>query len=40
MLEGMFEFGIGALVLVGLVLLVPKLLSWWERRQLDSSDGP
>ena len=40
MLEGVLEFGIGALVLVVLVLLVPKLLSWWESRQLESGDGP
>ena len=40
MLEGVLEFGLGALVLVSLVLLLPKLLSWWERRQLDSGDGP
>ena len=40
MLEGVLEFGIGALVLVVLVLLVPKLLSWWESRQLDSGDAP
>lgn len=40
MLEGVFEFGLGALLLVSLVLLLPRLLSWWERRQLDSGDGP
>ena len=40
MLEGVLEFGIGALVLVVLVLLVPRLLSWWESRQLDSGDAP
>ena len=40
MLEGVLEFGLGALLLVSLVLLLPKLLSWWERRQLDSGDGP
>ena len=40
MLEGVLEFGIGALVLVVLVLLVPRFLSWWESRQLDSGDAP
>lgn len=40
MLEGVLEFGVGALVLVVLVLLVPRLLSWWESCQLDSGDAP
>ena len=39
MLEGVLEFGIGALVLVALIVAVPKLLSWWESRLLDRS-GP
>ncbi len=37
--EGVLEFGIGALVLVALIVAVPKLLSWWESRLLDRS-GP
>ena len=39
MVEGVLEFGIGALVLVALIVAVPKLLSWWESRLLDGS-GP
>ena len=39
MVEGVLEFGIGALVLVALIVAVPKLLSWWESRLLDRS-GP
>ena len=38
MVEGVLEFGIGALVLVALIVAVPKLLSWWESRLLDRSD--
>ena len=37
MVEGVLEFGIGALVLVALIVAVPKLLSWWESRLLDRS---
>jgi membrane protein DedA with SNARE-associated domain len=39
MVEGVLQFGIGALVLVALIVAVPKLLSWWESRLLDRS-GP
>jgi membrane protein DedA with SNARE-associated domain len=39
MVEGVLEFGLGALVLVALIVAVPKLLSWWESRLLDRS-GP
>ena len=39
MVEGVLEFGIGALVLVALIVAVPKLLSWWESRLLHRS-GP
>ena len=39
MVEWVLEFGIGALVLVALIVAVPKLLSWWESRLLDRS-GP
>lgn len=38
MVEGVLEFGIGALVLVALIVAVPRLLSWWESRLLDRSD--
>ena len=37
MVEGVLEFGIGALVLLALIVAVPKLLSWWESRLLDRS---
>jgi len=39
MVQGVLQFGIGALVLVALIVAVPKLLSWWESRLLDRS-GP
>jgi membrane protein DedA with SNARE-associated domain len=39
MVEGVLQFGIGALVLVALIVAVPKLVSWWESRLLDRS-GP
>jgi membrane protein DedA with SNARE-associated domain len=39
MVEGVLEFGLGALVLVALIVAVPRLLSWWESRLLDGS-GP
>ena len=39
MVEGVLEFGIGALVLLALIVAVPKLVSWWESRLLDRS-GP
>ena len=39
MVEGVLEFGIGALILVALIVAVPRLLSWWESRLLDRS-GP
>jgi membrane protein DedA with SNARE-associated domain len=38
MLQGVVEFGFGALLLVLLVVLVPKLLSRWESRVLNN-DG-
>ncbi len=39
MVEGVLEFGFGALALVALIVAVPRLLSWWESRLLDRS-GP
>ena len=39
MMQGVLQFGIGALVLVALIVAVPKLVSWWETRLLDRS-GP
>ena len=39
MVEGVLQFGIGALVLLALIVAVPKLVSWWESRLLDRS-GP
>jgi membrane protein DedA with SNARE-associated domain len=39
MVKGVVEFGMGALVLVALIVLLPRLLSRFEQRQLDS-DSP
>jgi len=39
MVKGVVEFGLGALVLVALIVLLPRLLSRFEQRQLDS-DSP
>lgn len=39
MLKGMVEFSLGALLIIVLILLVPRLLSWWEARQLDAENG-
>ena len=39
MVQGVLQFGIGALVLLGLIVAVPKLVAWWESRLLDRS-GP
>ncbi|GDX74875.1 hypothetical protein LBMAG40_15320 [Cyanobium sp.] len=39
MVKGVVEFGLGALVLVALIVLLPRLLSRLEQRQLDS-DSP
>jgi membrane protein DedA with SNARE-associated domain len=39
MLQGVVQFGIGALVLIALLLLVPRLLSRLEQRQLDPLGG-
>jgi len=39
MVKGVVEFGLGALVLVTLIVLLPRLLSRFEQRQLDS-DSP
>ena len=35
MVKGVVEFGLGALVLVALIVLLPRLLSRFEQRQLD-----
>jgi membrane protein DedA with SNARE-associated domain len=36
MVKGVVEFGLGALVLVALIVLLPRLISSFEQRQLDS----
>lgn len=36
MVKGVVEFGLGALVLVALIVLLPRLLSRFEQRQLDN----
>ena len=36
MVKGVVEFGLGALVLVALIVLLPRLISRFEQRQLDS----
>lgn len=40
MLKGVVEFGFGALLLVLLVALLPRLLSRWEGRMLSNGDQP
>lgn len=35
MVRGVVEFGLGALLLVLIVLVIPRLLSWLEQRRLD-----
>jgi len=39
MVGGVIDFGLGALLLVALVVVVPKLLSRLERRQLSRQEG-
>ena len=39
MVEGVMQFGLGAMALVAGIVLVPRLLSWWESRLVDRS-GP
>ena len=39
MVEGVMEFGLGAMVLVAVIVLVPWLLSKWEGRALESSES-
>jgi len=39
MVEGVMQFGLGALALLAVIVLVPRVLSWWEGRRLDRS-GP
>jgi membrane protein DedA with SNARE-associated domain len=39
MVGGVIDFGLGALLLVALVVVVPKLLSRLERRQLMRQEG-
>ncbi len=39
MLRGVVEFGLGALVLVLVLLVLPKLISRWETRLIDRSPG-
>jgi membrane protein DedA with SNARE-associated domain len=40
MVKGVVEFGLGALVLVALIVLLPKLLSRFEQRQLEGDPPP
>jgi len=40
MVKGVVEFGLGALVLVALIVLLPKLLSRFEQRELDGEGPP
>jgi membrane protein DedA with SNARE-associated domain len=40
MVRGVLEFGIGALLLVVLLLIVPRLLGRLEQRQLDGDESP
>jgi membrane protein DedA with SNARE-associated domain len=35
MLRGVVEFGLGALLLLAVILVLPKLLSRWERRWIE-----
>lgn len=39
MLRGVVEFGLGALVLVLVILVLPKLLSRWEKRLIEPSSA-
>lgn len=39
MLRGVVEFGLGALVLVVVILVLPKLLSRWEKRWIEPSSA-
>ena len=40
MVQGVVEFGVGALVLVVLLLIVPRLLGRLEQRQLNGDESP
>ena len=40
MVKGVVEFGLGALVLVALIVLLPRLLSRFEQRELDGDPPP
>jgi membrane protein DedA with SNARE-associated domain len=40
MVKGVVEFGLGALVLVTLIVLLPRLLSRFEQRELDGDPPP
>ena len=40
MVQGVMEFGLGAMALVAVIVLVPWLLSKWEGRALESSSPP
>jgi uncharacterized membrane protein YdjX (TVP38/TMEM64 family) len=40
MVKGVVEFGLGALVLVALIVLLPRLLSRFEQRDLDGEPPP
>jgi len=40
MVKGVVEFGLGALVLVALIVLLPRLLSRFEQRELDGEPPP
>jgi len=40
MVKGVLQFGLGALLLLGVILLVPWLLGRLEARQLDDGDTP
>jgi len=40
MVKGVVEFGLGALVLVALIVLLPRLLSRFEQRELDGESPP
>jgi len=40
MVKGVVEFGLGALVLVALIVLLPRLLSRFEQRELDGNPPP
>ena len=40
MVKGVVEFGLGALVLVALIVLLPRLLSRFEQREIDGDPPP